>query len=223
MLRATLLAVLAGGCLHLGPAVARPADPIPPVAPWLSDAEALALLPAALRSRSTKQLVLHRSSRQLILLEQGQLRLRVPAAVGTQGWETPLGEHRVLFKTVDPVWRHPGTGALVPPEAEIPGISLDCFYQDCSIPVVGMARRWCRSAAAPRRLARHARWTVGQAVSHGCVRLYDEHIRKSLTLWMWGLGGGPALIVDRFVVMNQDMKKAWVDPGLGERVLSFCR
>tara|TARA_Y200000002_G_scaffold313470_1_gene270925 strand:- start:143 stop:310 length:168 start_codon:yes stop_codon:yes gene_type:complete len=55
------------------------------------------LLPAALRSRSTKQLVLHRSSRQLILLEQGQLRLRVPAAVGTQGWETPLGEHRVLF------------------------------------------------------------------------------------------------------------------------------
>ena len=133
MLRATLLAVLAGGCLHLGPAVARPADPIPPVAPWLSDAEALALLPAALRSRSTKQLVLHRSSRQLILLEQGQLRLRVPAAVGTQGWETPLGEHRVLFKTVDPVWRHPGTGALVPPGGRNPlGSRWIAFYQDCS-------------------------------------------------------------------------------------------
>ena len=86
MLRATLLAVLAGACLQLGPVQSRPADPIPPVAPWLSDAEALALLPAAVRSRSTKQLVLHRSSRQLILLEQGQLRLRVPAAVGTHGW-----------------------------------------------------------------------------------------------------------------------------------------
>ena len=108
MLRATLLAVFAGACLQLGPVQSRPADPIPPVAPWLSDAEALALLPAAVRSRSTKQLVLHRSSRQLILLEQGQLRLRVPAAVGTQGWETPLGEHRVLFKAVDPVWRQHG-------------------------------------------------------------------------------------------------------------------
>ena len=86
-----------GACLQFEPVQARPADPIPPVAPWLSDAEALALLPAAVRSRSTKQLVLHRSSRQLILLEQGQLRLRVPAAVDTQGWETPLGEHRVLF------------------------------------------------------------------------------------------------------------------------------
>ena len=73
------------------------------MAPWLSDAEALALLPAADRERSAKQLVLDRSSRQLLLLEQGQLRLRVPAAVGTQGWETPLGEHRVLFKAVDPL------------------------------------------------------------------------------------------------------------------------
>ena len=57
-----MLAVLAGACLQLGPVQARSADPIPPVAPWLSDAEALALLPAAVRSRSTKQLVLHRYS-----------------------------------------------------------------------------------------------------------------------------------------------------------------
>ena len=62
MLRATLLAVLAGAFLQLESVQARPADPIPPVAPWLSDAEALALLPAAVRSRSTKQLVLHRYS-----------------------------------------------------------------------------------------------------------------------------------------------------------------
>ncbi len=60
----------------------------------VSDAEALALLPAAVRSRSTKQLVLHRSSRQLILLEQGQLRLRMPTAVGTQGWEKPQWRQR---------------------------------------------------------------------------------------------------------------------------------
>ena len=26
------------------------------------------------------------------------------------------------------------------------------------------------------------RWTVGRAVSHGCVRLYDEHIRRVFDL-----------------------------------------
>ena len=185
MLRVTLLAVLAGACLQLEPVQARPADPIPPVAPWLSDAEALALLPAAVRSRPKKQLVLHRSSRQLILLEQGQLRLRVPAAVGTQGWETPLGEHRVLFKAVDPVWRHPGTGALVPPGGRNPlGSRWIAFYQDCSNP-----GGWDGEKVVQVRGCSHVglhgtphRWTVGWAVSHGCVRLYDEHIRRVFDL-----------------------------------------
>ena len=138
------------------------------------------MLPVAVRSRSTKQLVLHRSSRQLILLEQGQLRLRVPAAVGTQGWETPLGEHRVLFKAVDPVWRHPGTGALVPPGGRNPlGSRWIAFYQDCSNP-----GGWDGEKVVQVRGCSHVglhgtphRCTVGRAVSHGCVRLYDEHIR----------------------------------------------
>ena len=152
------MAVLAGACLQLGVVRARPADPIPPVAPWLSDAEALALLPAAVRSRSTKQLVLHRSSRQLILLEQGWLRLRVPAAVGTQGWETPLGEHRVLFKTVNPVWRHPGTGALVPPGGRNPlGIPLDCFLSRLLQSWwLGWREGGAGSRLLPRRLVRHS-------------------------------------------------------------------
>jgi len=185
VLRATLLAVLAGAFLQLESVQARPADPIPPVAPWLSDAEALALLPAAVRSRAKKQLVLHRSSRQLILLEHGQLRLRVPAAVGTQGWETPLGEHRVLFKAVDPVWRHPGTGALVPPGGRNPlGSRWIAFYQDCSNP-----GGWDGEKVVQVRGCSHVglhgtphRWTVGRAVSHGCVRLYDEHIRRVFDL-----------------------------------------
>ena len=185
MLRATLLAVLTGACLQLGPVQSRPADPIPPVALWLSDAETLALLPAAVRSRSAKQLVLHRSSRQLILLEQGQLRLRVPAAVGTQGWETPLGEHRVLFKAVDPVWRHPGTGALVPPGGRNPlGSRWIAFYLDCSNP-----GGWDGEKVVQVRGCSHVglhgtphRWTVGRAVSQGCVRLYDEHIRRVFDL-----------------------------------------
>ena len=129
--------------------------------PWPSDAEALALLPAALRSRSTKQLVLHRSSRQLILLEQGQLRLRVPAAVGTQGWETPLGGIGFFLKRWSPFGGIPAPVCWFPPEAEIHWDLVGLlFIRTAPIPVVGMARRWCRSAAAPTS-ACTARHTVG--------------------------------------------------------------
>ena len=82
-------ALLVAGSLLIGSmapaAVARIPDPIPPQAAWMSDDRALALLPPTLRHRPGLQLVLHRGSRQLIVLDQGRLRLRVPAAVGTEG------------------------------------------------------------------------------------------------------------------------------------------
>ena len=176
------------------------------------------MLPAAVRSRAKKQLVLHRSSRQLILLEQGQLRLRVPAAVGTQGWETPLGEHRVLFKAVDPVWRHPGTGALVPPGGRNPlGSRWIAFYQDCSNP-----GGWDGEKVVQVRGCSHVglhgtphRWTVGRAVSHGCVRLYDEHIRRVFDLVDVGTPVGVLpwwLCLDRPRHKKGGMKKALGGP-----------
>ena len=70
-------------CINPAAVLARAPDPIPPQAVWMSDASALALLPDALLRRWGLQLLLHRSSRQLLVLDHGRLRLRVPAAVGT--------------------------------------------------------------------------------------------------------------------------------------------
>ena len=142
-------ALLVAGSLLIGwmapAAAARAPDPIPPQAVWMSDDRALALLPSTLRHRPGVQLVLHRGSRQLIVLDQGRLRLRVPAAVGTEGWETPTGEHQVLFKTANPVWRHPATGALVAPGGNNPlGSRWIAFHQDCSNRGAGMGKRWFR-------------------------------------------------------------------------------
>ena len=180
--------VLAGSLLigwSAPAAIARIPDPIPPQAVWMSDDRALALLPETLKHRPGLQVVLHRGSRQLIVLDQGRLRLRVPAAVGTQGWETPIGEHQVLFKTVDPVWRHPATGALVPPGGKNPlGSRWIAFYQDCSNPG-GWDGEKVVQVNGCAHVGLHGtphRWTVGRAVSHGCVRLYDEHIRAVFDL-----------------------------------------
>ena len=73
---------------------------------------------------------------------------------------------------------------LYPPEAATPWDHVGLPYiRTAPIPVVGMARR------VPVRGCSHVglhgtphRWTVGRAVSHGCVRLYDEHIRRVFDL-----------------------------------------
>ena len=172
-------------CINPAAVLARAPDPIPPQAVWMSDASALALLPDALLRRRGLQLVLHRSSRQLLVLDHGRLRLRVPAAVGTDGWETPLGEHSVLSKTVDPTWKHPSTGALVAPGGRNPlGSRWIAFHQDCSHPG-GWDGEKVVQVTGCSHVGLHGtphRWTVGRAVSHGCVRLYDEDIRTVFDL-----------------------------------------
>lgn len=55
-------------------------------------------LPKAIINKIGRHLVLHRSRRQLLLLEQGKLLVRYPAAVGMAGWDTPAGRYQVLQK-----------------------------------------------------------------------------------------------------------------------------
>ena len=105
------LALLVPAC----PALARKPDPIPPPAPEVSDAVALSRIPSELMATEGMQLVLDRRLRQLMVLRDGRLLRRYPAAVGTEGWETPAGRHQVLEKVANPHWEHPGDGHSVPP------------------------------------------------------------------------------------------------------------
>ena len=82
-------------------ALARQPDPIPPPAPEISDQVAMARVPTDLLVEPGLQLVLDRRNRQLMVLENGELVRRFPAAVGTVGWETPAGRHQVLEKVAN--------------------------------------------------------------------------------------------------------------------------
>ena len=142
----------------------------------------LADLPEGVIRRPGHQLVLHRSRRQLLLIDQGQLLARYPVAVGMEGWETPTGRFSVINKVSEPDWNHPQTGEIVPggTEKNPLGSRWIGFYRDCAgrkgfdgermLDIKG-----CTTAGfhgTPHR------WTVGHAVSHGCVRLFDEHIQE---------------------------------------------
>ena len=164
----------------------REPDPIPPLAAPVSDAESMARVPDDLLQRMGLQLVLDRRHRQLLVLHDGVLTRRFPAAVGTVGWETPEGRFRVMQKVKKPVWTHPVNGKkLGPDDATNPlGSRWIGFYRDCKGREGWDGEQYldidgCTVAGFH---GTPYRWTVGRAVSHGCVRLYEENVQEIFEL-----------------------------------------
>ena len=130
-------------------------------------------------------LVLDRRQRLLLVLEGGQERRRFPVGVGRPGWETPVGRFEVIELARNPTWEHPVTGQHIPPGPANPlGSRWIGFHRDCKGRAGFNGRehlvvKGCVSAGfhgTPQR------YSVGQAVSHGCVRLLDEHVRELFEL-----------------------------------------
>ena len=168
------------------PSTKREPDPIPPLAAAVSDAESMQRVPDDLLQRLGLQLVLDRQHRQLLVLHDGVLTRRFPAAVGTVGWETPAGRFRVMQKVKKPVWTHPVNGKKLGPEDESNplGSRWIGFYRDCKGREGWDGEQYldidgCTVAGFH---GTPYRWTVGRAVSHGCVRLYEENVQEIFEL-----------------------------------------
>ena len=113
-------------------------------------------------------IVLNVAERQVYLFEGGELRAHYPVCVGRPDpkWQTALGTFRLVEKKTNPVWKP--TKAIVQQE----------HIKDEPVPAGGenpLGDRWMgwskpgfgfHSTIAPQ--------SVGQATSHGCVRLYPE-------------------------------------------------
>ena len=131
------------------------------------------------------RLVLDRQARLLSVVENDQERRRFSVAVGMAGWETPVGEFQVLEKTRDPIWEHPQSGRLHLAGPSNPlGSRWIGFFRDCR-----GRKGWdgeqtldIKGCVVAGFHGTPHRWTVGRAVSHGCVRLYDEDVRELFEL-----------------------------------------
>jgi lipoprotein-anchoring transpeptidase ErfK/SrfK len=125
--------------------------------------------------------VLDRTHRQLRLLEEGKLLRRYPVAVGMPGWETPVGSFAVIEKAANPSWKHPANGTVIPPGPSNPlGSRWIGFYRDCRgrSGFNGQEHLEVKGCVTAGFHGTPNRESVGRAVSHGCVRLYDEHARE---------------------------------------------
>lgn len=110
-------------------------------------------------------LVLQLSQRQLYVYRGDTLETMFPVAVGKTGWETPMGTFEVSYMLENPGWTNPFTGDVLPPGPDNPlGERWISFWTD--------GRNEIGFHGTPNR------GSIGQASSHGCVRLYNEHIRE---------------------------------------------
>lgn len=123
---------------------------------------ATSFLPEATRDL---RLVLRVSQRRVFLYEGDQVIASYPVAVGKPGWETPTGSFKITHKVKNPIWENPFTGQVVPAGAGNPlGDRLMVFAQLGNRGFVGFHGTTNESL-------------IGQAVSHGCVRMRNDDIR----------------------------------------------
>jgi len=141
----------------------------------------LASLPQDLRSNSTRHVVMLRGRRRVFLLDNGRLRNAFPVAIGMPGWETPTGRFEVLQKIPNPVWVHPVSGDRVEEQGvnNPLGSHWIAFHRDCRGRDAHDGDAWItiKGCTTTGFHGTPHRWTVGRAVSHGCVRLYNEDVR----------------------------------------------
>ena len=89
-----------------------------------------------------------------------------PVGIGDVGWETPVAVSHIIYRQVDPTWLVPkslrakyGT-TTIPPGPKNP---LGKYWLGLSLTGYGI-----HGTNSP--------WGIGRRVSHGCIRLYPEHI-----------------------------------------------
>jgi lipoprotein-anchoring transpeptidase ErfK/SrfK len=142
----------------LPPQEAAPFRPVNPSRAGLAAALQSALNPDPIAAQI--RLVVRLGDRLVTVYQNDQEVSRYPIAVGRAGWETPAGSFRVISMQKDPIWRHPFTGELVFAGTDNPlGSRWIGFWTD-GVHQIGFH-------------GTNREELIGQAVSHGCIRMRD--------------------------------------------------
>jgi WD40 repeat protein len=110
---------------------------------------------------SALRLIVKLGERRVYLYRGNSVQTSYPIAVGQSGWETPTGTFKVFEMLQNPAWTHPLTGQRIDPGQQNP-----------------LSNRWMAFwSDGYHQIGFHGtpdRNSVGKAVSHGCLRMYDE-------------------------------------------------
>lgn len=131
-------------------------------------------------------LELRLSERRLYVHQREKETKTYPVAVGRPGWETPVGHFEVIRLVKDPIWvvpdiidpatgrRREDAGQSIPPGPDNPlGDRWIGFVMLAGNNTIGF-----HGTPNPE--------SIGQAASHGCVRMYNEDIRELFEMVQMG-------------------------------------
>lgn len=141
--------------------------------PWSLIALPSPVLPDAKR----KGVVINTANRRLYLFPSNSDEVWVfPVAVGRNGWETPVGESKIIDKRKDPVWFVPET---IQDAMDEKGIYLpDVVEPGPSNPLGKYAIRTGLSRGTILIHGTNKPSSIGRPVSSGCVRMFNHHVEK---------------------------------------------
>ncbi|WP_190789500.1 L,D-transpeptidase [Leptolyngbya sp. FACHB-8] len=109
------------------------------------------------------QVIVDLSDRHVYLYKGTEQIGSYPVAIGKDGWETPTGRFQVIDMQVDPHWQHPITRTDVPPGPGNPLGSRWVAFLPMQDGVIGFHGTYQTDL-------------IGQAVSHGCIRMQNADI-----------------------------------------------
>ena len=112
-------------------------------------------------------LLLKLNERKLYVYRGDSLQASYPVAIGKPGWETPTGKFKIIHMVQNPAWENPfvANREIVPASSNNPlGERWIGFWTDGKDEIGFHGTPNVKS--------------VGQAVSHGCVRMYNKDVRK---------------------------------------------
>ncbi len=153
----------------------------PGVDPWLPGEGTAIVLPTrfVLPDAPREGIVLNIAAKRLFEFRAGEgdapaMLFTYPVGIGRVGWATPTGESEVIAKATDPAWYVP---ASVRAEHAEMGDPLPSIVPPGPDNPLG---RHVLKLDLPGYLLHGTNqpYGVGMRVSHGCVRLYPEHIER---------------------------------------------
>ncbi len=111
-------------------------------------------------------IVLKVSERRAYLYRGQKLLKKIPVAVGKKGWETPTGDWKVQLMKKNPGWLSFKTGEAFPPGKDNPLGErwIGFWYDEKSGDQIGFH--------GTSNLK-----SIGQAASHGCVRMSNKNVK----------------------------------------------
>ncbi len=111
------------------------------------------------------RLILKRSERRVYVYEGEKVVSSYRVAVGKPGWETPLGTFKVLTMEHNPIFKSFKTGIIIEPGPDNPlGVRWIGIWTN------GKTQLGFHGTDQPE--------LIGQAVSHGCIRMHNKDVTK---------------------------------------------